>query len=175
MKFPTWSTHELKERGWTPGMIKDLLGSHDAERASDIRVGSRGRRAGGTVKLYRQTRVEEMERTQRYADAEDRARAAQDRAQTAADTRRATRERQIESIIERYPKTLTPHPDPASLSASELRDHHWTEPMTYKGDQSDALGRLSRQERERLFYGVNEAHTAALQGTYPEHFPSGEE
>jgi len=66
MKPPTWSTHELRVRGWTPAMIRDLLGKHDCERASDLRVGSRDRLAGGTVKLYRQDRVEQAETTQAF-------------------------------------------------------------------------------------------------------------
>ncbi|SMB81773.1 hypothetical protein [Deinococcus hopiensis] len=40
---PTYSTQELKERGWIPAMVRDLLGKHDRERKNEMRMGSCGR------------------------------------------------------------------------------------------------------------------------------------
>ncbi|MCD0155821.1 hypothetical protein IHN57_00955, partial [Deinococcus sp. 6GRE01] len=51
------STHDLRERGWTPAMIRHLLVTHDRERANELRVGRRDRRLESAVRLYREDRV----------------------------------------------------------------------------------------------------------------------
>jgi len=54
--------------------------------AGDLRVGSRDRRVGGMVKLYLQKRLQRLETTQPCVNAQERARAAQDREQMTANS-----------------------------------------------------------------------------------------
>lgn len=56
-----FTTHALKERGWTATMIATLLPHHDAARTSYVRLPG-----NALVKLYLRTRVEEVELSEEF-------------------------------------------------------------------------------------------------------------
>lgn len=139
------STHDLRERGWTPAMIRDLLVTHDRERANELRVGRRDRRLESAVRLYREDRVLTAEASEAFAAAQDRARAAQSRAETAAATRRAAQETQAATVDTLPLPALTRHPHADTLSQTDLWQHHLDGYLRWSlRDVADALTGLPR-------------------------------
>lgn len=65
-----YTTFQVKERGWNPTMIQELMPRADAARAS---WGNQGG-SGATVKLYLKERVEELETTEDYLIVEEKTR-----------------------------------------------------------------------------------------------------
>lgn len=123
MKPKTLTTHDLKLRGWTPAMIRDLLGPHDATRPSEMRVGSRNRVVDAQVKLYREDRVITAESTEKFARHQEAARARQD----AAEKAQATKEAKHATLVAEYlatPLGLEAHPDAATMTQDELYEYH---------------------------------------------------
>lgn len=110
MNPPILSPFQLKERGWTPAMIRDLLGPYDCERDSELRVGSWDRLTDGIVKLYLEERVVQAETTAAFAVARDRARMRQDTAAKAAATRQARQNEQVAQHLAVPAPVLQPHP-----------------------------------------------------------------
>ncbi len=159
------STQELKERGWTPAMIRDLLGPHDRERANEMRVGRRDRRVDAPVKLYLEERVLQAESTERFAQAQDAARTRQDSTAQAAETRKARNAAAITAYLDGYKPTITPHPDAATMTRQQLWSHHLDE---YYGWQMDhSLPRtLNRQERQAAENALYTKHRTAVHAAY---------
>ncbi|UQN09032.1 hypothetical protein [Deinococcus sp. QL22] len=60
---------DLKARGWTPGMIRALLDPYDHERW----INKRGHRLPKPIKLYLGTRVVQIEATEAFGHARERA------------------------------------------------------------------------------------------------------
>lgn len=164
---PTFSTQELKERGWTAAMIRDLLGPHDRERPNELRVGRRNRTVDAPVKLYLQARVITAESTERYARAEERARTAQDAAQKGAEARKARIEAEIDAYIASY--TPTPvRPDGWQTLSEQQRwdllhntDDHWR-------FSHEPPPRLSRTQRHRIWAALHQKDHDAFAALYPE-------
>jgi hypothetical protein len=75
------TTHALKERGWTATMIATLLPTHDAWRTAYVRVPG-----NASVKLYLRTRVEEVELSEEFLIAQEKATKAKARRGSAART-----------------------------------------------------------------------------------------
>lgn len=120
------TTFDLKQRGWTPAMIRDLLGQPDATRPSELRVGSRSRRVDAQVKLYNEDRVVIAESTEKFARHQEAARARQDAAEKAL----ATREAQHDQAVAEYlaaPFGLERHPNTDGMTQGELYQHHRNE------------------------------------------------
>ena len=63
-----WTTHALKERGWTATMIAALLPRPDASRAAYVQLPG-----NALVKLYLRTRVEEVELSEEFLIEQERA------------------------------------------------------------------------------------------------------
>lgn len=123
MKPKRLTTHDLKERGWTPAMIRDLLGPHDATRPSEMRVGSRNRRVEADVKLYDEERVLKAESTEKFARHQGAARARQDAAEKAQATRAAQQDEAVAEYLA-APFGLERHPDAEQMTKDELYQHH---------------------------------------------------
>ena len=113
--------HDLKARGWTPAMIRDLLGSPDATRPTDLLVGTRNRRVDGTVKLYDEARVTQAETTEAFARAQTAARVRQDTAEKAQAARQERTESQITTYVDAYAPQLLPPPDGTPARSAEHR------------------------------------------------------
>ncbi|MFB9994795.1 hypothetical protein ACFFLM_22840 [Deinococcus oregonensis] len=65
------SVQDLKARGWSPTMIRTLLGAHDQERTTN----RLGRGMDKPARLYQEARVMELEATEAFMQARERAEA----------------------------------------------------------------------------------------------------
>ena len=89
------TTHALKERGWTATMIAALLPHHDATRTSYVRVPG-----NALVKLYLRTRVEEVELSEEFLIAQERATKAKARRGSADQT--AQHQALLKQCVQRF-------------------------------------------------------------------------
>lgn len=140
MNPPVLSPFELKERGWTPAMIRDLLGTHDHERKSELRMGNRDRLTDGIVKLYLEERVVQAETTEAFAVAQDRARIRQGTAAKATQTRQANHAAQVARYDALPAPVLQPHPEANQLLGHQLWTHHLSELHDWQMQHDHLLG-----------------------------------
>lgn len=157
------TTHDLKERGWTPAMIRDLLGPHDAIRRSELRVGSRSRRVDAEVKLYNEERVLAAESTERFARHQEAARVRQDAAEKAQATKGAGHQRLIDEYLAAPFFGLERHPEAASLSQSDLRTHHGHAWFMHEHELDQMLRPLPRLLKQKA---AGQRHTLRLLALY---------
>lgn len=101
------ATQDLKERGWTAGLIARFLGPHDDTRENGLKM---GRRRLPPVKLYREERVLEAERDEAFLLGQARAADARERAERARETREAKRRALLQAAAESYTPTIYPEP-----------------------------------------------------------------
>jgi hypothetical protein len=148
---------ELKERGWTPAMIRDLLGKHDGERKSELQVGSRGRRTEGTVKLYLEERVRQAETTAAFALVQERARVRQDA--DAAARALPTRQANQDDLVAQYDALPAPmlerHPGEAKMSGGDLWNYHLSDFQNWQLEHNHLIRDLPsalRREVENRAY-----------------------
>lgn len=94
------TTYQLKERGWTATMIAQLLPRHDASRAAYIRLPG-----NAAVKLYLRARVEEVEVSDDFLLAQEKAANAQTRRGSAART--AQHHALLKQCVQRFRPTYT--------------------------------------------------------------------
>ncbi|WP_161881389.1 hypothetical protein [Deinococcus alpinitundrae] len=99
------ATQDLKDRGWTPRLIAEFLGQHDQTRPNGLKMG--GRRLP-PVKLYRESRVEEAEREERFLLAQHRAMQARERLEAARAERQARRAARLNAAAEAYRPQIVP-------------------------------------------------------------------
>lgn len=118
------TTQQLKERGWTPAMIRDLLGPHDATRPSELRVGRRNRLVEAEVKLYNEDRVIQAESTEKFARHQEVARARQDAAEKAQAAKEAGYQQTIKEFLAAPIEGLSRHPNADNMSQNELSEYH---------------------------------------------------
>lgn len=161
------STFDLKGRGWTPAMIRDLLGPHDATRPNQMRFGRRKGRAA-PVKLYRRDRVDDTESTEGFLVAQHRAMEARERAERAADTRRANQATRIEALIERFQIDIAAQPGvrPSKTARQRLIRAHQQPVLDTERWAAQHL-HLSKQEQITLRVRLMERYLAALEEAYP--------
>lgn len=172
MRPPTLSSFQLKERGWTPAMIRDLLGSHDRERKSELRVGSRDRLMDGIVKLYLEERVVQAETTEAFAVAQDRARIRQDAAAKAIQTRQANHAEQVTQHAAVPVPMLQRHPEESQLTGQQLWKHHQLDLFRWQRQYDhllDGLPRALRREAESRAYERYREVFHTLYGDRPWH------
>ena len=77
------STPELRERGWTPAVVRDLLGEPD-----DTRPNPRYSSAGAPMRFWLKERVEAIEGTAEFRDSAERARRRVEGSRKAVETKR---------------------------------------------------------------------------------------
>lgn len=128
------ATQDLKERGWTAGLIAKFLGQHDLTRENGLKM---GRRRLPPVKLYREERVEAAEREEAFLVAQARAADARERAERARRTREAKRAAQLQAAAERYIPAIHPQP----LRKGAVRQAR----APYLPALEETLGRLTRE------------------------------
>lgn len=88
-----FSTPELRRRGWTPAMIRDLLGDHD-----DTRPNPRYSSAGAPMQLWLKERVEAAEATDAFHDRVAKAQRRSESSKKAAETKREELKRLVQTI-----------------------------------------------------------------------------
>jgi len=111
-----FTTHALKERGWTARMIAALLPHHDAARTSYVRLPG-----NALVKLYLRTRVEEVELSEEFLIEQERATKAKARRGSAART--AQHQALLKQCVQRFRPT-----------------YHWPERWCQRSDWQLSLG-----------------------------------
>lgn len=167
-KPPALTTQQLKERGWTPSMIRELLGAHDRERPNEMRVGSRSRRVDAPVKLYLEERFVKAEGTAAFARAQDAARVRQDSANQAAATRATRQQAQADAYVAAYEPSIVPHENAAAMTHTDLWRHHmdaldqWQYSAQADALLSDLRGKPRREAQNRLYT----KHRAAVYAAY---------
>ncbi|ALW88732.1 hypothetical protein [Deinococcus actinosclerus] len=101
------ATQDLKERGWTPALIRRFLGEHDRTRPNGLRM---GRRRLPPVKLYEEARVLEVERDDTFLAAQARAADARERAEQTRASRALARQELLERAAAEYVPVIHPEP-----------------------------------------------------------------
>lgn len=157
------ATQDLKERGWTPGLIRKFLGEHDLTRENGLKM---GRRRLPPVKLYREDRVLDAEREEAFLVGQARAADARARAERAREERAAKRAALLEAAAAEYVPVIHPQP----LRKGSVRKAR--EP--YLPGLEDTLSRLVREigrvtprEEAGLRARLLERLHAALAAAYP--------
>ncbi|WP_084474451.1 hypothetical protein [Deinococcus pimensis] len=158
------STHDLKQRGWTPTLIRDFLGAHDATRPNLMRLGSRRRLP--PVKLYDEERVRDAESTEDFLVAQGRAMDARDRAEQAQRTRRANLDARMDALVEAFRPALTPVAVRRGARRKAFSAHEDVLNDAV-ARASAALPNLSRRDLGRLTARLREKYEAALRSAYP--------
>lgn len=147
--IPMLSTHELKERGWTAGMIAKLLPTHDSTRANQREVGRTRKLLAAPVKLYQRARVEEVETTEEFLIAE--AAAQKDKARARKGV--ATRTEHLRAYVAGYVPQLLGAAD--ALTGHALWQFHLRELTQYEHAHTDEWmklpGPLRRQGSNELY------------------------
>lgn len=168
MKLPALTTQQLKERGWTPAMIRELLGKHDREHANELRVGSRSRRVEAPVKLYLEERVVKAESTPAFARAQDAARVRQDSANQGAETRAARQQQQADAFVAAYTPSVVPPENAAAMTRTELWRHHMDslDEWQYSAQADALLSGLRGQQRRDAQNRLYAKHRAAVYAVY---------
>ena len=158
------STHELRQRGWTPSLIRDFLTHHDATRPNLMRLGSRRRLP--PVKLYLKERVDEAESTEEFLVAQGRAMDARDRAERAKLTRQANRMARADAFVDAWNPSIVPtairrgahrkafeaHEDLLRRAQVQVRAH---------------VTDLTRAEAASVDERLRDRYLAALRSAYP--------
>lgn len=161
---PFLSTHDLKGRGWTPALIRDFLGPHDASRPNRMRLG--GRRRLPPVKLYLRERVDDAETSEDFLVAQNRAMEARERAERARETRARNKAAQIEAFVQSWHFQIAPQPLRRGAQRKAYRAHE-DELVSAVARAIAQLGRLSKRELSALTARLREQYEAALQEAYP--------
>lgn len=158
------STHDLKGRGWTPALIRDFLGPHDATRPNLMRFGRRRNLA--PVKLYLAERVNEAESSEEFLVAQGRAMEARERAERAGKTRRANRARQVEAFVSSWQPQIVPVQIRRGASRKAYKAHQEMLRDAQERAAQHVKG-LSRQEMNALLEPLRAKYKVALEGAYP--------
>lgn len=157
------ATQDLKERGWTPGLIRRFLGEHDGTRPNGLKM---GRRRLPPVKLYREDRVLDTEREDAFLVAQARAADARERAERARQKRAAERAARLDAAAERYVPVI--HPEPLRKGAVRKAREPYLPGL--EGTLAHLLGELQkvtpREEADLRARLLERLHTA-LAAAYP--------
>lgn len=174
------TTPELAARGWTPAMIRDLLGTADRRRPNP-----RYRRAS-PMRLYDARRVEQAEASPEFAAARTNAARRSEVARQAAERRRAETMAAVEQLaitvpvmgreelVERacgaynrleaglFDEPVGPGSDPAFIERITV-DHLWHDLAEYDQTQGDQYGHLGGEAakdriRERVYEAIARAY-----------------
>nr|WP_217449232.1 hypothetical protein [Deinococcus sp. JMULE3] len=101
------ATQDLKDRGWTPALIRRFLGEHDRTRPNGLRM---GRRRLPPVKLYEEARVLDVERDDTFLAAQARAADARERAEQTRAARALARQELLTRAAAEYVPVIHPEP-----------------------------------------------------------------
>ncbi|ACO45963.1 hypothetical protein DEDE109153_02570 [Deinococcus deserti] len=163
------ATQDLKDRGWTPPLIRRFLGEHDTTRENGLRM---GRRRLPPVKLYAEARVLEVERDDTFLAAQARAADARARAEQAREVREMRRAALLEAAAESYIPVV--HPEPLRKGAvRKAREPYLPEMGRIQVRLEQEIGRVSARESAVLATLLRKRLDEALAAAYPWYPGSG--
>jgi hypothetical protein len=162
--IPMLSTHELKERGWTAGMIAKLLPKHDSTRANQLEVGRSRKLLPSPVKLYQLARVEEVETTEDFLIAQ----AAGNKGKASAQKGVDTRTEKLRAYVAGYTPQLLGAAD--ALAGHELWTYHLRELTQYEHDHTEQWLQLSGPMRRQASNELYNNHRDAFRAKFGEHY-----
>ncbi|KQR41053.1 hypothetical protein [Deinococcus sp. Leaf326] len=157
------ATQDLKERGWTPTLILKFLGEHDATRPNGLKM---GRRKLPPVKLYREERVNEVEREDAFLAAQARAADARERAEHRRAEKAARRAAQLRAAAESYVPVIYPEPLRKG-SVRKARDPYLPTLAAVQAELTGELGQVTEAEAATLAELLRGRLDAALSLVYP--------
>lgn len=162
------STFDLKGRGWTPAMIRDLLGPHDAARPNQMRFGRRKARAA-PVKLYLRERVDDTESTEAFLVAQGRAMDARERAERASATRSANQAARLAALTAQFDLEIEAQPGvrPSKTARARLIRAHQQPLRDFERWALRQGPNLSKRDQEVLREQLTQRYLAALEDAYP--------
>lgn len=161
------ATQDLKDRGWTPALIRRFLGEHDSTRPNGLKM---GRRRLPPVKLYREERVHEAEADDTFLAAQARAADARERAEQARATRAAKRQASIEEAVQSFIPTV--HPEPLRKGATRKAREPYRRLLEQVQERLERdLGNVTEKEAEQIREGLQVRLDEALSQVY-EWFPA---
>ena len=157
------ATQDLKERGWTPTLIRKFLGEHDQTRPNGLKM---GRRRLPPVKLYREERVNEVERQDAFLAAQARAADARERAEGRRAEKLARRAAELRDAAESYVPVI--HPEPLRKgSVRKARDPYLPGLEAVQERLLAGLGKVTEAEAATLAGLLRERLDLALSLVYP--------
>lgn len=157
------TTEDLKARGWTLGIIRALLGTHDHERWSN----KLGHQMSQPSKLYLESRVVHLETSEAFVYAAERAKAHQVQMLKAAQTRQAL----ASQAVARYEALCPPAVHPIRVEGSptdqkELWQLHLREFYRWQGQQDHLLAGMSQTVRRAAVHRLLQRYRAAMFQAY---------
>ncbi|MDL2345190.1 hypothetical protein QOL99_13660 [Deinococcus sp. MIMF12] len=157
------ATQDLKERGWTPGLIRKFLGEHDLTRPNGLKM---GRRRLPPVKLYREERVLDAERQEPFLVGQARAADARARAERAREERAAKRAALLDAAAGGYRPVV--HPEPLRKgSVRKAREPYLPGLEATLSRLMNEIGKVTPREEAELRARLLERLHMALAATYP--------
>ncbi|GBF05082.1 hypothetical protein DAERI_030248 [Deinococcus aerius] len=157
------ATQDLKERGWTAGLIARFLGHHDDTRENGLKM---GRRRLPPVKLYREERVLEAERDEAFLLGQARAADARERAERVRETREARRRALLGAAAESYTPSI--HPGPLRKGAvRKAREPYLPGLEATLDNLKREIGKVTPREEATLRALLLERLHTALAAAYP--------
>lgn len=158
------TSRQLKQRGWTPALIRSVLGPADHTEVRQRGIGRNGQPVNRSVALYLSERIVQAEGSERFIQIRMRAELRQEAATKAMHTR-AHHQRQQVTRFERVPlPVIAPHPEaltPTQVWQRHVGDyHHWR-------NQSDHLLKgLSEATRLRADCHAYQRYWGAVSSLY---------
>ncbi|MBZ9749348.1 hypothetical protein K7W42_00590 [Deinococcus sp. HMF7604] len=157
------ATQDLKERGWTPALIRRFLGEHDQTRPNGLKM---GRRRLPPVKLYGETRVFEVERQDTFLAAQARAADARERAERTRAQRAQIRAEALDAAAASFVPVV--QPQPLRKGAVRLARAPYLPGLEAALDHlATPLAPLTERERATLAEGLRRRLDEALATIYP--------
>lgn len=156
------ATQDLKDRGWTPALIRKFLGEHDSTRPNGLKM---GRRRLPTVKLYREERVFEVETDDTFLAAQARAADARERAEQSRATRTAKRQAQLQDAAAAFIPTI--HPEPLRKGSTRKAREPYQRLLAQVQERIEReLGNVTEKESAQLAELLQEKLDQALAQVY---------
>jgi hypothetical protein len=151
------TTQALKERGWTATMIAALLPHHDAARTAYVRLPGKA-----LVKLYLRTRVEEVELSEEFLIAQERATKAKARRGSAART--AQQQALLKQCVLRFRPTYVWPERWCQRSDWQLS---LVDVRTFYDRWEPKLADMSRTARQRVLDALHEKNRRSFSKRFP--------
>jgi hypothetical protein len=157
------TTEELKARGWTLGIIQALLGAHDHK----CWINKLGHQMSQPSKLYLEKRVVQLEASEAFVCAAERARIHQVQMRKAAQTRQAL----ASQAVARYEALCLPavHPirvEESSANQKELWQLHLRDFYRWQRQQDHLLSGMSQTVRRTAVHRLLQRYRSAVYQAY---------
>ncbi|WP_233218606.1 hypothetical protein [Deinococcus arcticus] len=157
------ATQDLKDRGWTPALIRRFLGEHDSTRPNGLKM---GRRRLPPVKLYEEARVLDVERQDVFLAAQARAADARERAERTRAARAQARAEALETAAAAFVPVVQPQPLRKG-AVRQARAPYLAQLDAVLDHLAAPLAPLSERERAALAGLLRRRLDEALAAAYP--------